>query len=149
MKPTGKPTAKACAHARSLYDLQSLIWEGRYRVKPHAIRHATAEGFTERDIVRVLETGRELAIYPEDRRMLILGYILVGQLQIPLHVVVDYGGGSWVEVITAFMPSNPYRAVSRERLAILLNYDQAQVRERVVTPSPRARGSRSKHWRAA
>jgi hypothetical protein len=139
----------------SLADLQPLVWEGRYCVLAHAVRHATSEGFTERDIVSVLETGRELAVYPDDKRMLVLGYILLGQLQIPLHIVVDYSHHHWIDVITAFMPENPYRVISRERLAVLLNYDHAQVRERLVGPKPQhqqqrqQRQSRTRHWRTA
>ena len=133
---------------RTLDELRPLIWEGRYAVKSHAARHAIAEGFTEVDIVRTLETGRELAIYPEDGRMLVLGYITVGQLRIPLHVVVDYSGYRWLDVVTAFIPDNPYRVMSRERVAILVQNDRGTVRERQVGPR-RAPRSRPRAWRSA
>jgi hypothetical protein len=115
----------------SLTDLQDLVWQGRYSIKSHAARHARAEGFTEADIVQTLEYGRELAVYPEDCRMLVLGYISVSpQLRIPLHVVVDYSPYRWVDVVTAYIPDQPYRVVSRERVAILVSDD----RERMVRP---------------
>jgi Domain of unknown function (DUF4258) len=130
---------------RRLEDLQDLIWGGRYSVKPHASRHARAEGFTEADIVETLLNGRELAVYPEDNRMLLLGYICVSQnLKIPLHVVVDYSPYRWVDVVTAFIPDQPYRVVSRERVAILVQ--QHDRSERVINPRTQPR-QRPRAWR--
>lgn len=135
---------------RTLEEFHPLLWDGRYTIKPHAVRHAIAEGFTETDIVRTLEHGRELAVYPEDSRMLVLGYISVSpQLKIPLHVVLDYSPHRWLDVVTAFIPENPYRVMSRERVAILLSRHGEATRERVVRPGPerkpRPRAARS--WR--
>jgi hypothetical protein len=128
----------------SLIDLQELLWHGRYAVKSHAARHARSEGFTETDMVSVLENGRELAVYPEDSRMLVLGYISFSpQLHIPLHVVVDYSGYRWLDIVTAYIPDQPYRVVSRERVAILVSED----RERLIRPKEqrsRPRGLRFK-----
>jgi Domain of unknown function (DUF4258) len=130
---------------RRLEDLQDLIWGGRYSVKPHAARHARAEGFTETDIVETLLHGRELAVYPEDNRMLLLGYIPVSQtLKIPLHVVVDYSPYRWVDIVTAFIPDQPYRVVSRERVAILVQ--QHDRSERVINPRAQPR-QRPRAWR--
>jgi hypothetical protein len=124
----------------SLIDLQEHLWHGRYAVKSHAARHARAEGFTETDIVHVLEHGRELAIYPEDARMLVLGYVHFGsQLSIPLHVVVDYSQYNWLDIVTAYIPEQPYRVVSRERVAILVSED----RERIIGRRER---QRSRGW---
>ncbi len=126
----------------SLIDLQELLWHGRYSVKSHAARHARAEGFTEADMVHVLENGRELAVYPEDCRMLVLGYISFSpQLHIPLHVVVDYSPYRWLDIVTAYIPDQPYRVISRERVAILVS----ERRERTVRP--REQRSRPKTWR--
>lgn len=120
----------------SLIDLQDLIWHGRYSVKAHAARHARAEGFTETDIVHVLENGRELAVYPEDSRMLILGYISFSrQLHIPLHVVIDYSPYRWLDIVTAYIPDQPYRVVSRERVAILVS----DKREHTIRPRQQQR----------
>jgi hypothetical protein len=135
---------------RTLEEFHRLLWEGRYTVKPHAVRHAIAEGFTEADIVHTLEHGRELAVYPEDSRMLVLGYIAVSpQLRIPLHVVLDYSPHRWLDIVTAFIPENPYRVMSRERVAILLSHDREERRERTVRPQaqrgPRPRAARA--WR--
>jgi hypothetical protein len=130
---------------RRLEDLQELIWCGRYSVKPHAAQHARAEGFTESDIVETLLNGRELAVYPQDQRILVLGYIRVSsQLKIPLHVVVDYSPYRWVDVVTAFIPDQPYRVISRERVAILVSsHDRS---ERVINPRAQPR-QRPRAWR--
>ncbi len=126
----------------SLIDLQELIWHGRYSVKSHAARHARAEGFTETDMIHVLEHGRELAVYPEDKRMLVLGYISFSpQLRIPLHVVVDYSPYRWLDIVTAYIPDQPYRVVSRERVAILVSEEK----ERTIRP--RDNRSRPRGWR--
>ncbi len=126
----------------TLKELQPLLWQGRYSLRPHAARHAIAEGFLETDIVEVLERGRELAVYLEDKRMLVLGYVRFSpSLQLPLHVVLDYSQWDWLDVVTAFIPDNPYRVVSRERVAILIEHGPRFNRERVVLPK---RNSRSK-----
>ena len=134
----------------TLEDVQPLVWDGRYAIKPHAVRHAISEGFTEADIVATLERGREMAIYPEDSRMLVLGYITISdQLRIPLHVVVEVLPNRWLDVVTAFIPDNPYRVISRERLAILVQYGPRHTRERVFDPNskPKPRNRAARAWR--
>ena len=134
----------------SIEDLQPLMWDGRYAIRPHAVRHAISEGFTEADIVETIERGREMAIYPEDSRMLILGYITISpQLRIPLHVVVEITPKRWLDVVTAFIPDNPYRVISRERLAILVQYGPRHTRERVFDPNakPKTRNRTARAWR--
>jgi hypothetical protein len=111
---------------RRLSDLLPLIREGRYRLGSHAARHMLQEGFTELDILRALEWGRELCIYPEDGRMLVLGYMVFPpRLKLPLHVVLDYTPPRQVDIVTAFIPKEPYRVYSRARLAVLLRHDRA------------------------
>jgi len=106
---------------RSLDELRPYVRDGRYRLGPHVTRHALAEGFTERDVVMTLLHGRELARYLDDRRLLVLGWLPAGrQVRLPLHVVAEYGRPRWVDVVTAFIPSDPHRVVSRRRLAELL-----------------------------
>ena len=134
----------------SLEQLQDLIWSGRYAIKAHAVRHAISEGFTERDIVTSLERGRELAVYPEDSRMLVLGYIHVsGTLRLPLHVVIEFSP-NFLDVVTAYIPDDPYRIVSRERVAILIEHGPRTTRERLHDPhaKPKARPRAARAWRA-
>ncbi|NBC94891.1 MAG: DUF4258 domain-containing protein [Deinococcus-Thermus bacterium] len=91
---------------------------------PHAVRHAAAEGFTERDIVATVLHGRELVRYLEDERLLVLGWLPVSaQVKLPLHVVLEFARPRFVEVVTAFIPRDPHRAPSRARLAEVLRWD--------------------------
>jgi len=109
---------------RSLEELRPYVRDGRYRIGPHAVRHALTEGFTERDVVMTLLHGRELARYLDDRRLLVLGWLPVSrEVKLPLHVVAEYGRPRWVDVVTAFIPVDPHRVVSRRRLAELVRPD--------------------------
>ncbi len=121
--PTPPPRRPA---RRSLDELRPFVRDGRYRIGPHAVRHALSEGFTERDVVMTLLHGRELARYLDDRRLLVLGWLPVSpQVRLPLHVVAEYGRPRWVDVVTAFIPADPHRVVSRRRLAELVRPDAA------------------------
>jgi hypothetical protein len=107
-----------------LEDLRPLVRDGRYRIAPHAARHAAAEGFTERDIVATVLHGRELVRYLEDERLLVLGWLPVSaQVKLPLHVVLEFAKPRFVDVVTAFIPRDPHRAPSRARLAEALRWD--------------------------
>jgi hypothetical protein len=109
---------------RALEELRPLVRDGRFRVGPHAVRHAAAEGFTERDIVATVLHGRELVRYLEDERLLVLGWLPVSaQVKLPLHVVLEFARPRFVEVVTAFIPRDPHRAPSRARLAEVLRWD--------------------------
>ena len=120
---------------RSLTDLRPIVRSGRYRLGSHAAKHAASEGFTESDIVRTVLHGRELVQYWEDQRLLVLGYIPVSAaVKIPLHVVVEYSRPRWVDIVTAFIPVEPHRVVSRARLAEVLRYDRHVPRRKVVGP---------------
>ena len=109
---------------RELAELRPLVRDGRYRIGPHAVAHAACEGFTERDIVATILHGHELMRYPQDERLLVLGWVPVSRdVKIPLHVVVEYAKPRWVDVVTAFIPDRPHRVVSRARLAEVLRRD--------------------------
>lgn len=79
----------------------------------------------ERDVVDAVLFGRELVRYLADERLLVLGYLSVSRdVRIPLHVVLEYSRARWVDVVTAFIPDEPHRPVSRRRLAEILRYDR-------------------------
>ncbi|GEM90129.1 DUF4258 domain-containing protein [Oceanithermus desulfurans] len=109
---------------RRLHTLLEHIEAGRYRLGPHVARHMLQEGFLERDVLTALRWGRELAVYPEDARMLVLGYMVFGgRVKLPLHVVLEYAKPRWVDIVTTFIPERPHRVYSRARLAALLRFD--------------------------
>jgi hypothetical protein len=133
------PNRPARPVRRTLEELRPHVRDGRFRLGPHAVRHAAAEGFEERDVVMTLLHGRELARYLDDQRLLVLGWVPVGpRVRLPLHVVAAYDRPRWVDVVTAFVPRDPHRAISRRRLAELLRHDRAAVAVRRTgrTPSP-------------
>ncbi len=110
---------------RTLPELRPLVQEGRYRVGPHAFRHASCEGFAEKDMVAAALYGQELVRYLQDERLLALGYIHPSpEVRIPLHVVLEYSRPRWVDIVTAYIPVKAHQAVSRTRLAELLRYDR-------------------------
>lgn len=114
---------------RTLTDLQPLVQDGRYRIGPHALRHAACEGFAEKDMVAAALYGQELIRYLEDERLLALGYICPSPtVKIPLHVVLEYARPRWVDIVTAYIPVKAHSAVSRTRLAEILRYDQTPTR---------------------
>ncbi len=120
---------------RTLEELRPLVREGRYRLGPHAARHAMCEGFTEQDMVGCLLYGRELLRYTEDQRLLVLGYIHPSPVvKIPLHVIVDYSRYRGVDIVTAFIPQVAHHITSRSRLAEMLRYDRHEPREEKVGP---------------
>jgi hypothetical protein len=112
---------------RTLDELRPYVRKGWYRVAPHAHKHALCEGFTEQDIVAAMLYGRELVRYLEDERLLTLGFIRPSpQVSIPLHVVLEYSKPRWVDVVTAFVPKDAHRVISRTRLAEMLRYDREE-----------------------
>lgn len=109
---------------RTLADLQPLVKAGKYRIGSHAVRHSFAEGFTEKDIIGSILYGKELLRYIQDERLLVLGYISVStEVKIPLHVVLEHKRPRQVDIITAFIPQEAHRVMSRGRLAEFLRHD--------------------------
>jgi len=133
----------ARAHAR----LRDSVYDGKYHICPHAVQHARAEGFLEHDIIHVLLAGRVRAVYPIERRWLVCGWFESCGVALPLHVVVEHGPGGHIDVVTAFVPKHPHHVISRARLAVMLRYDDEQIRTRTALPGNKP-GNRSKgKWR--
>ena len=128
----------ARAHAR----LRDLVYDGHYHVCLHAVGHARAEGFLEPDIVNVLVSGRVRAVYPQERRFLVCGFFESGGIRLPLHVVSQMFEDG-LDVVTAFIPKHPHHIISRARLAVLLRWDDEQLRLRTSAPGSKA-GVRSR-----
>lgn len=119
--------------SRTLDDLRPLVREGRYRIAPHANRHAQCEGFNEKDVFAAIMYGKELLRYYQDERLLALGWIRPSpSVEIPLHVVLEYTKPRWVDVVTAFIPQDAHRVMSRERLAEMLRYDKHELEVALV-----------------
>jgi hypothetical protein len=131
------------AHAQ----LRDAVYDTRYHLCPHAIGHARAEGFLEHDIINVLLSGRVRAVYPEDRRWLVCGSFEACGVALPLHVVAQYHRDGHLDIVTAFVPKHPHHIISRARLAVMLRYDDEQIRARTSTPGAKA-GTRGRgRWK--
>jgi hypothetical protein len=120
---------------RRLEELLPHLKDGRYRIGNHVAKHMLQEGFTEIDVLQAAEWGRELAVYPEDSRMLVLGYMVVPpRLRLPMHVVLEYREAKWVDIVTAFIPREPHRVYSRARVAGLVRHDGSLEKVKWVRP---------------
>lgn len=133
--------------SRAHFQLRDAVYDSRYRICDHAIQHARAEGFLEHDILEVLLSGRVRAVYTEDSRWLVCGYFEAHGVRLPLHIVVEHFRDGQVDIVTAFVPKQPHHIISRARLALMLRYDEQQVRSRTA-PSGNRVGHRSKgRWK--
>lgn len=131
------------AHAR----LRDAVYDARYHLCAHAIGHARAEGFLEHDVINVLLCGRVRAVYPEDRRWLVHGSFEACGVALPLHVVVQHHKGGHLDIVTAFVPKHPHHIISRARLAVMLRYDDEQIRAHTSTPGNKAGARGRGRWK--
>lgn len=93
-----------------LSTIKRLILAGRYRVRIHAVRHMIEEGFSERNMITaLLEGGKIIEMYEEERRCLMLGHFLWSKGQrSPLHIVCDYSNKNMIDLVTAYIPQMPW-----------------------------------------
>ena len=74
------------------------------------------EGFSEKDILGVIQSGRLLENYDEEQRCLILGSFASGESGvIPLHVLCDYSNNAIADIVTAYIPQNPWWQTETKR----------------------------------
>ncbi len=74
------------------------------------------EGFTENDILGVIQSGRLLENYPEEQRCLLLGSFVSGESAVsPLHVLCDYSSDEIVDIVTAYIPQKPWWQTETKR----------------------------------
>ena len=90
--------------------IQELISEGAYRVRMHAVRHMIEEGFDERQMLEAL--GGKLTLveeYSDEGRYLVFGtFHFTSKSRSPLHVVCDISLGDVVDIVTAYIPQQPW-----------------------------------------
>jgi hypothetical protein len=74
------------------------------------------EGFSENDILAVIQSGRLFESYDEEQRCLILGSFASGESAlIPLHVLCDYSNDDIVDIVTAYIPQKPWWQTETKR----------------------------------
>ncbi|MBI5855726.1 MAG: DUF4258 domain-containing protein [Nitrospirae bacterium] len=67
----------------------------------HAISEGFKEGISVADMLEVIATGKVIERYPERDRCLVYGH---RNDAIPIHVVIDFGLRSSVEIVTTYIP---------------------------------------------
>lgn len=96
--------------------IRILIDQKRYRIRIHAVQHMIKEGFSENDILGVIQSGRLLENHVEEQRCLILGSFASGEPGIiPLHVLCDYSNNDIADIVTAYIPQKPWWRTETKR----------------------------------
>ena len=91
-----------------LIRIQTMVRQGKYRVKSHAVRHMFEEGFDEAQCVEALLNGSVLEEYLEEDRCLVVGtFHWRANTRSHLHVICDYSQTDRVELVTAYIPGPP------------------------------------------
>lgn len=69
------------------------IQASAYSIRPHAVQHALAEGFSPKHIAaEAILNGKVIENYPDRRRCLVYGRArLTAKVNIDLHVVCNHG----------------------------------------------------------
>jgi len=90
--------------------IKELVGDRCYRVKIHTVRHMVEEGFSERNMVdAILGDSKIIELYDEDKRCLILGqFPWNGRVKSPLHIICDYSNKKIIDVVTAYIPQEPW-----------------------------------------
>lgn len=92
-----------------LENIRSIVKANNYRIKIHAIRHMIEEGFSESNIMEVIENGKILENYSDEKRCLIVGnFYFTEKTTSSLHVVCDYTISNIIDIVTAYIPQKPW-----------------------------------------
>jgi len=96
-----------------LINIQKLVSERQYALRPHAVTHMLSEGFDEKEIVESIGNGKIIEDYCEEDRCLISGkFKITEKTHENLHVVIDYWSESedidWIDIVTAYIPRLPF-----------------------------------------
>lgn len=93
-----------------LAQIRRLLNARQYRVRIHAVRHMVEEGFSEENMLEAINgKSRILEHYSDEARCLVYGTFSLGaNVQSPLHVICDYSHEEIVDIITAYIPQQPW-----------------------------------------
>lgn len=85
--------------------IRKRVRDGKYLLKGHVIRHALKEGFDRSNVVQAISTGKIVESYPGEQRALVCGKaVLVGNVDVYLHVICEHADPVWLEIVTAYIP---------------------------------------------
>jgi hypothetical protein len=90
--------------------IQELVQVGQYRIRLHTVRHMIEEGFDENQLLEAVSGRlRMLDEYPEVSRYLVLGHFnFTPKTRSPLHIVCDLSKPDMVDIVTAYIPQQPW-----------------------------------------
>lgn len=100
-----------------LSNIRKLLASRRFRIRIHAARHITEEGFSEQNVLEaLLGKSKILEHYEEERRCLVVGYFRLSEkITCPLHVVCDYSNAELIDIVTAYIPERPWWSTATKR----------------------------------
>lgn len=81
--------------------IRTCVRKGNFFVTDHAITEGFKDGISMADMLYVIQTGEIIERYPVRQRCLIYGR---NRDAIPVHVVVDFGTGRSVDIVTTYIP---------------------------------------------
>jgi len=84
-----------------LDEIRARIERGSFSVTDHALTEGFKDGITVADMIRAVQMGKIIELYPERHRCLIFGRTVNG---IPIHVVIDFRSRHTVDIVTTYIP---------------------------------------------
>jgi hypothetical protein len=81
--------------------IRACIRKDRFFVTDHALTEGFKDGISVADMLHVIQTGKIIERYPARWRCLIYGH---NADAIPVHVVLDFSAGRWVDIVTTYIP---------------------------------------------
>lgn len=89
-----------------IFEIKNLVQNGQYHVRLYALQHALKEGFSERDMVQAVTSGKIVETYPERMRVLICGRTTIDDIvELYLRVVCEYRYDDVIDLVTAYIPN--------------------------------------------
>lgn len=81
--------------------IRASIRKGNFFVTDHAFTEGFKDGLSMADMLHAIRTGKIIERYPDRSRCLIFGR---NADALPVHVVVDFGAGRSVDIVTTYVP---------------------------------------------
>lgn len=81
--------------------IRAFIRKGNFLVTDHALTEGFKDGISVADMLHAIRTGKIIERYPDRSRCLIFGR---NADALPVHVVIDFGAGRSVDVVTTYIP---------------------------------------------
>ena len=87
----------------NIKSIRDKIKARKFNIVDHALTEAFKDGISVNDIIRCINSGKIIEGYPDRERCLIFSML---DLDIPLHVVVDYSWKEEIDIVTVYIPDS-------------------------------------------